>query len=36
VLIVGIGLYPGPLFDLVVPSVDRVLAEVAAVAGGVR
>lgn len=36
VLIVGIGLYPGPLFDLVGPSVDRVLAEVAAVAGGVR
>jgi len=36
VLIVVIGLYPGPLFDLVGPSVDRVLAEVAAVAGGVR
>ena len=36
VLIVAIGLYPGPLFDLVGPSVDRVLAEVAAVAGGVR
>jgi NADH-quinone oxidoreductase subunit M len=35
-LIVAIGLYPGPLFDLVGPSVDRVLAEVAAVAGGVR
>jgi NADH-quinone oxidoreductase subunit M len=35
-LIVGIGLYPGPLFDLVGPSVDRVLAEVAAVAGGAR
>jgi hypothetical protein len=33
VLIVAIGLYPGPLFDLVGPSVDRVLAEVA-VAGG--
>jgi NADH-quinone oxidoreductase subunit M len=28
VLIVGIGLYPQPLFDLVEPSVDRVLAEV--------
>ena len=36
VLIVAIGLYPGPLFDLVGPSVDRVLAEVAAVAGGLR
>lgn len=36
VLIVAIGLYPGPLFDLVGPSVDRVLGEVAAVAGGVR
>jgi NADH-quinone oxidoreductase subunit M len=36
VLIVAIGLYPGPLFDLVGPSVDRVLAEVAAVAGGMR
>ena len=36
VLIIAIGLYPGPLFDLVGPSVDRVLAEVAAVAGGVR
>ncbi len=36
VLIVAIGLYPGPLFDLVVPSVDRVLAEVAAAVGGVR
>jgi len=35
-LIVAIGLYPGPLFDLVGPSVDRVLAEVAAVAGGAR
>ncbi len=34
-LIVIIGLYPGPLFDLVGPSVDRVLAEVAA-AGGMR
>jgi NADH-quinone oxidoreductase subunit M len=29
VLIVVIGLVPGPLFDLVGPSVDRVLAEVA-------
>jgi NADH-quinone oxidoreductase subunit M len=28
VLIVGIGLYPQPLFDLVEPSVDRVLTEV--------
>ncbi|MEX2549818.1 MAG: NADH-quinone oxidoreductase subunit M [Nitriliruptoraceae bacterium] len=28
VLIVAIGLYPKPLFDLVEPSVDRVLAEV--------
>jgi NADH-quinone oxidoreductase subunit M len=28
VLIVGIGLYPQPLFDLVEPSVDRVLLEV--------
>jgi NADH-quinone oxidoreductase subunit M len=28
VLIVGIGLYPQPLFDLVEPSVDRVLSEV--------
>ena len=36
VLIVAIGLYPGPLFDLVGPSVDRVLGEVAAVAGGIR
>jgi NADH-quinone oxidoreductase subunit M len=36
VLIVAIGLYPGPIFDLVGPSVDRVLAEVAAVAGGIR
>ena len=35
VLIVVIGLVPGPLFDLVGPSVDRVLAEVA-VAGGMR
>ncbi len=35
VLIVAIGLYPGPLFDLVGPSVDRVLGEVAA-AGGLR
>ncbi len=35
-LIVLIGLYQGPLFDLVGPSVDRVLAEVAAVAGGMR
>ena len=35
VLIIAIGLYPGPLFDLVGPSVDRVLAEVAAVAGTV-
>jgi len=34
-LIVIIGLVPGPLFDLVGPSVDRVLAEVA-LAGGVR
>ena len=36
ILIVAIGLYPGPLFDLVGPSVDRVLGEVAAVAGGIR
>jgi NADH-quinone oxidoreductase subunit M len=36
VLIVAIGLHPGPLFDLVGPSVDRVLAEVAAVSGGLR
>jgi NADH-quinone oxidoreductase subunit M len=36
VLIVAIGLYPGPLFDLVGPSVDRVLAEVAIAAGGLR
>jgi NADH-quinone oxidoreductase subunit M len=35
VLIVAIGLYPGPLFDLVGPSVDRILGEVAA-AGGLR
>src|SRR6056297_1500504 len=28
VLIVAIGLYPGPLFDVVEPSVDRVLTEV--------
>jgi NADH-quinone oxidoreductase subunit M len=35
ILIVGIGLVPGPLFDLVGPSVDRVLAEVA-LAGGIR
>jgi NADH-quinone oxidoreductase subunit M len=28
VLIVGIGIYPQPLFDLVEPSVDRVLTEV--------
>jgi NADH-quinone oxidoreductase subunit M len=34
VLIVAIGLAPGPLFDLVGPSVDRVLAEVAM--GGMR
>ena len=31
VLIVGIGLYPQPLFDLVEPSVDRVLVEVGVV-----
>jgi NADH-quinone oxidoreductase subunit M len=35
ILIVVIGLVPGPLFDLVGPSVDRVLAEVA-LAGGIR
>ena len=35
ILIVFVGLYPGPLFDLVGPSVDRVLGEVAA-AGGIR
>jgi len=35
ILIVVIGLVPGPLFDLVGPSVDRVLAEVA-IAGGMR
>ena len=28
VLIVAIGLYPKPLFDVVTPSVDRILAEV--------
>jgi NADH-quinone oxidoreductase subunit M len=32
VLIVAIGLYPKPLFDLVQPSVDRVLAEAGATA----
>ncbi|MEX1162352.1 MAG: NADH-quinone oxidoreductase subunit M [Nitriliruptor sp.] len=32
VLIVAIGLYPKPLFDLVQPSVDRVLTEAAATA----
>ncbi len=31
VLIVAIGLYPKPLFDVVTPSVDRVLAEVGVV-----
>ncbi len=34
-LIVVIGLVPGPLFELVGPSVDRVLAEVA-IGGGLR